>query len=174
MLFIINVLINLTVIFLMFHYMNWKTENRKPDSGIREFEEDVEKLIIEINRTTERNLQLIEAKIKQLKNIISDAEKYISVIEKEKAVNREQDLLYQKLENRSFFGNAERQNDIKIREKKNTEDNKAVNPDDHVNIREKAVSMYRNGIDIGLIARNLKLPTGEIELMISLDNVNKE
>lgn len=192
MLIILNILINLAIIFFMYHYLKWNLGKNKGSSDLGNFEEETEKLIIEINRTTERNLQLIESKIRQIKSVIDDAERVVSVINREKSGSRQEEAVLKKLENRSFFENVEKirkENDfteltepvIKInlsrnnttekKEKASAADEETLESGD---IRDRAITMYRNGINIELISRNLNIPTGEIELMISLDKAGRE
>jgi hypothetical protein len=108
MLIILNILINLAIIFLMYHYLKWSLGKNRGSSELENFEEETEKLIIEINRTTERNLQLLESKISQIKSVIDDADRVVSVINREKSGNRQEAAVLKKLENRSFFENVEK------------------------------------------------------------------
>ena len=188
MLIILNILINLAMIFLMYHYLKWSLGKNKGSSELENFEEETEKLIIEINRTTERNLQLLESKITQIKSVIDDADKVVSVINREKSGSRQEAAVLKKLENRSFFENVEKTKKannfteipepvIKINLSRNNKTEESVVVDEILesgDIRDRAITMYRNGINIELISRNLSIPTGEIELMISLDNAGKE
>ena len=179
----INIIINLVFLFLMYHYLKWSLLKKEGRHSSENYEEEAEKLVIEINRTTERNLQLIEAKIGQLKEVIKDADRAVSVINREKKGETDENRLYRKLENRSFYENAPKQESSVIKvelprkkkannitEKKSTDNE---NTEGDKDIRSRVITMYRNGIDLELISRNLNIPTGEIELMISLDKAGR-
>ena len=181
---LINIIINLILLFFMYHYLKWKLLNKDEKGSESGFEAEAESLIIEINRTTERNLQLIEAKIKQLKEEVKNADKVVSVINKEKSGNADESAIYRKLETRSLFENAQKTDSDIIKVElphketiknttglENTDNNIITDSND---IRERAVKMYKNGIEIELISRNLDIPVGEIELMISLDKAGKK
>ena len=180
---LINIIINLILLFFMYHYLKWRLLSRDTKKEESSFENEAESFIIEINRTTERNLQLIEAKIEQLKAAVKDAEKVVSVFNKEKTSNTDESEIYRKLESRSIYENMQKaESDIikvelpgkgpvkNITVKENTDNNSMG---DDVDVRERAVKMYKNGIEIELISRNLNIPVGEIELMISLDKAGK-
>ncbi len=168
----------------MYHYLKWSLLKKEADKGNSGLDKDAENLIIEINRTTERNLQLMEAKIAQIKDAVKDAERVVSVINREKAGNLDESEIYRKLEARSFYGKSEeirddvirielpggKKNNRNIRAEEKT-DNKVT---DEKDIRKRAVTMYKNGIEIELISKNLNIPTGEIELMISLDKAGRK
>eukprot|EP01156_Anaeramoeba_ignava_P021985 Anaeramoba_ignava/c20035_g3_i1.p3 GENE.c20035_g3_i1~~c20035_g3_i1.p3 ORF type:complete len:185 (+),score=24.77 c20035_g3_i1:1770-2324(+) len=180
---LINIIINIIILFFIFHYLKWKLLKKSETGEDSSFKTEAENLIIEINRTTERNLQLIEAKIQQLKEAVKDAERVISVINKEKSGSADESEIYRKLENRSFFENAKKAEgdvikvEFPLKEKtKNTSGDKNtdnISITDDMDTRERAVKMYRNGIEIELISRNLNIPVGEIELMISLDKAGR-
>ncbi len=181
---VVNIIINLIFLFFIYHYLKWNFLKKGNSDDKTSFEKEAESLIIEINRTTERNLQLIEAKIEQLKDAVRDADRVVSVINREKSGSKDESEIYRKLESRSFYENVPKADSdiIKVelpREKaiiNTTEDENADNiiSSKESDIRKKAVKMYRNGIEIELISRNLNIPTGEIELMISLDKAGRD
>eukprot|EP01156_Anaeramoeba_ignava_P018485 Anaeramoba_ignava/a91907_4.p1 GENE.a91907_4~~a91907_4.p1 ORF type:complete len:185 (+),score=22.34 a91907_4:167-721(+) len=181
---VINIVINLVILFFMFHYLKWSLLKKENSRTRDSFEEEAENLIIEINRTTERNLQLMEAKIGQLKEAVKDAEKVVSVINREKSGNTDETEIYRKLESRSFYENTPKKEEevikVELPGKKAIIDTPAVENTDNYNMtddldtRERVIRMYKNGIEIELISRNLNIPTGEIELMISLDKAGRK
>ncbi len=103
---VINIVINLVILFFMFHYLKWSLLKKENSRTKDSFEEEAENLVIEINRTTERNLQLLEAKIGQLKDAVKDADRVVSVINREKSGSSDETEIYRKLESRSFLKNT--------------------------------------------------------------------
>jgi hypothetical protein len=82
----------------MFFYFRWYIKRRTSAFGLLPEEKiEVSKLNMEINAVTDRNLLLIEDKIKQLKEILDDTDKRISVYIKELEKSRTGEVLYSNL-----------------------------------------------------------------------------
>ena len=90
--------ISLSFCLFMFFYFKWYIKRRTSTSGLLPEEKvEVSRLIVEINAVTDRNLLLIEDKIKQLKEILDDTDKRISVYVKELEKSRAGEALYTNL-----------------------------------------------------------------------------
>ncbi|MDC7228597.1 MAG: hypothetical protein PQJ61_17680 [Spirochaetales bacterium] len=154
---------------------------------------DLDIILSEINQATERNILVIEDKIKELEDIISIAEKRITLLKKIDVAETEKKQAKQlktpvaPIENMS----TGEQLNLDIPEK-SEEDSPAELTYNHLNklntmsgmvtplkvpekndtdskdMKEQIISLYRNGIDPTIIAANVGINRGEVELIISL------
>ncbi|MCL2759003.1 MAG: hypothetical protein FWD22_02200 [Treponema sp.] len=90
-------IICLAVCFLMFFYLKWYIKKRTSSSMLEEHREEVNRLIVDINSVTDRNLQLVEDSITKLKTLMEDTEKRINVYNKELEKSRTGEALYTSL-----------------------------------------------------------------------------
>jgi len=93
------ILIIFTVLwFFLFFYFRWYIKKRTSVSGqLEEYRREVIKLNADINSVTERNLDLIEDKVKKLKEILEEADKRVSVYAGELEKSRRGEALYTSL-----------------------------------------------------------------------------
>ena len=91
-------IISLAFCFFMFFYFKWYIKNRTSASGLLpEYRNEVNKLIVEINAVTDRNLSIVEGKIKELKDILEETDKRIAVYARELEKSRKGEELYTQL-----------------------------------------------------------------------------
>jgi len=84
--------------FFLFFYFRWYIKRRTSVSGqLEEYQTEVNKLKVDINSVTERNLDLIEDKVKKLKEILEEADKRVSVYAGELEKSRRGEALYTSL-----------------------------------------------------------------------------
>ncbi|MDR2597182.1 MAG: hypothetical protein LBC76_07680 [Treponema sp.] len=82
----------------MFFYFKWNIKRRTSVSGqLEEYRTEVYRLIADINAVTDRDSQLIEARIEKLRALLDETDKRISVYVKELEKSRTGELIYTKL-----------------------------------------------------------------------------
>jgi hypothetical protein len=82
----------------MFFYFKWYIKRRTSVSGqMEEYHTEVYRLIADINAVTDRDSQLIEARIEKLRSLLDETDKRISVYVKELEKSRTGELVYAKL-----------------------------------------------------------------------------
>jgi len=82
----------------MFFYFKWYIKRRTSVSGqLEEYRTEVYRLIADINAVTDRDSQLIEARIEKLRALLDETDKRISVYVKELEKSRTGELVYTKL-----------------------------------------------------------------------------
>jgi len=82
----------------MFFYFKWNIKKRTSVSGqLEEYRTEVYRLIADINAVTDRDSQLIEARIEKLRALLDETDKRISVYVKELEKSRTGELIYTKL-----------------------------------------------------------------------------
>ena len=83
---------------VMFFYLKWYVKKRtSAATGLEERREEVLKLIHEIDRITDRDSQLVEERIKKLKEILDEAESRIALYVKEFDKRKTGEALYTSL-----------------------------------------------------------------------------
>jgi hypothetical protein len=100
-LFVISI-ICFALCLIMFFYFKWYINKRTKSAallaaGLGDRQEEVARLIAEIDRITDRDSQLVEDRILKLKVIIEEADKRIAVYLKELEKNRSSESLYTSL-----------------------------------------------------------------------------
>jgi len=81
----------------MFFYFNWLIKKRTTGSSFDERKDEYMRLIADMDRVTDRDLQLVEDRIKKLNEIVEDADKRIAVYVKELEKSRSSEALYTSL-----------------------------------------------------------------------------
>jgi len=86
------------LLFFLFFYFKWYIKKRTSVSGqLEEYRTEVIKLNADINSVTDRNLTLIEDKVKKLKEILEETDRRVSVYAGELEKSRRGEALYTSL-----------------------------------------------------------------------------
>jgi hypothetical protein len=177
-----------TLFFLYFrNYLRRRTGSRRI---LEEFQEEVEKLIAEINAATDRDLTLIEDRIGSLKNILADADKRISVYKKESEKRTMHDRSYAELGKKTIIKNdapslfAAEEIPSVSKPIEHTETNAVLSSEGPRFVRssirvepktpfaEQVLQLVNNGFSKELIAKHLGASISEVELAINLAEKN--
>ena len=138
---------------------------------LREVREEVNRILVELNQTTHRNVSLLEDRISSLAELLAKADKQIVLARREEEKRELADRVYTELADRRRrpaspgFAPA-RQSP--------TESAPAGDPEAPAAAQGaaaavgEAVRLAQAGLSPSLIARRLGLPLGEVELMLSL------
>ena len=119
---------------------------------LREVREEVNRILVELNQTTHRNVTLIEDRIAALSELLARADKKIALVRREEEKKELADRLYTELAARR-------------REAAPVEAPPAQEKPDRM---EEAVRLAQAGLSPALISRRLGLTRGEVELILSL------
>ncbi|RKX91406.1 MAG: hypothetical protein DRP59_07845 [Spirochaetes bacterium] len=152
-LFFLAIGINAIVVLVI--YLNLKRQLRKSTDAasiLDEIREDVEGLIVEINQITDRNVSIIEDKIKQLNQLLQGADKRITLLKREGDNNPIE---------------MPRYNDLK---KSSIKEIEHVRSEQKISKKEQVLGLHRNGFSPGIIASKTGISIGEVELIISLSS----
>jgi hypothetical protein len=77
-------LINLVVVVGLVVYVNRRIDKRlRPDEIIGQMRSEIEGIITELNQTTERNIELIEDRVKRVQSLLDAADRRISILKRE-------------------------------------------------------------------------------------------
>jgi len=172
------ILAGITVPGLILIYFLLRREIRRSFSSnelLRQVESDVESVITELNRTTDRNITLIEDKIRQLSQLIRQADHRITLMQKErehqKESGREQEpaslkpLVYA----RPVRSVSPKQADLPMESASEVSvPADSLFSEKKLTRREQVMVYHRQGLDRTIIASKLGITLGEVDLIVSL------
>lgn len=164
-----------------------------PKAQMGELREEVNRLMIELNQTTDRNISLLEDKIASLTELISKAEKTLTMLHREGEKHEVGSRVYGRIlearaprpasradrtgsEIRSEIRSETRLEEPRRRggatavdsEKTSARGEDQSRPADTRDTRDRVVELHRAGLTASLIAARVGAPLGEVELIISL------
>ncbi|MBN1799298.1 MAG: hypothetical protein JW822_12025 [Spirochaetales bacterium] len=129
---------------LLYIILKRKLDKQYSKQGqIETIESEVEKIIIELNQTTSRNIGLIEDKMKEIESLLDSTEKRLNTLKRES----EKHDLSKKVYNNLIANDHKSQNR---------------------NIKDEVIRLYSSGFPSEMIANQLGASVGEVELIISL------
>jgi len=190
----INILILIIcVLFCLFFffYFKWYIKRRTSASGLlAEYQNEVHRLIAEIDSATDRDSMLVEDRINKLKTILEETDKRIAVYARELDRSRTGEALYTSLgrgiraalnthaepppQTPSIQTSAASNPPLTQYEDKPVESSQAESaPNSKRQLRIKIESMVNNGLTPAEIASNLKISIAEVDLAINLMNRSK-
>jgi hypothetical protein len=120
-----------------------------PQTVLESIREEVDRIIVELNSTTDRNITLLEDQVQSLTTLIEKADKKIGILRREIEKHELAGKVYSEL--------AEK---------------RAKKPEEQ-DVRTRVVQLHRQGISASVIAKRLGITLAEIELIITLANKNR-
>jgi hypothetical protein len=116
-----------------------------PKAILESIREEVDRIIVELNSTTDRNITLLEDKVQSLSAFLEQADKKIGVLRRE--------IEKHELTSRVYSELAHSRKGVQEEEQ------------DH---RTQVLNLHRQGISKGAIAKRLGITLAEIDLIISI------
>jgi septal ring factor EnvC (AmiA/AmiB activator) len=134
-------------------YVNLRIKKEiRSDKILERVNEELGSILGDINSATERNITLVEDRIKKLGDLIHQADGRLKLLKKsDDAQNNPAVKAYQELGR-----------------KPPVQAELPINEAEESNLRDKVMRYHREGMDSKLIAARLHVPEGEVELIISL------
>ena len=189
------ILLILNIFLILFFYFKFK--NQFSDrASINNIKNETQKLVAQIAFQTDQSVTIMEDKIKEVNMLISELDKRILLSGKEEEKRSAADRVYQSLseaaaiqpissfdknlmtknENISPKNNklndtqdVEKEEPIKIYTKQILSSRPNAGIVSEVSFKDQIIEMAKKGLSIELIAEKVPLPTGEIELIISMN-----
>jgi len=141
---------------------------------LREVREEVDRLQVELNQTTNRNVTLIEDRLNALSEALGKADKKILLFRREAEKQDLSGKLYTELSARRHFGETAPAEAAPAAA--TPVPPPASGPADEESSPDRlaeAVRLARSGLSPALIARRLGLTLGEVELILSLAELER-
>jgi len=127
-----------------------------------ELESEVNDLVLELNQTADRNINILEEKIKTLTGILHDADKRTKILGTVSEKLKSETVTYNKsgqiTENPITPDTGSNLNTLPQSQKQVVEINK----------KDRIIELHNNGFTSPVIASRIGLTVGEVELIISL------
>jgi len=189
------ILLVLNIFLILFFYFKFK--NQFSDrASINNIKNETQKLVAQIAFQTDQSVTIMEDKIKEVNMLISELDKRILLSGKEEEKRSAADRVYQSLSEAaaiqtisSFDKNpmtknenilpknnklndtqdVEKEEPIKIYTKQILSSKPNAGMVSEVSFKDQIIEMAKKGLSIELIAEKVPLPTGEIELIISMN-----
>ena len=141
--------------FIIIYFMlkRWIERRIKPDEVGRKVQDELGSIIVELNKTTEQNIELIEDKIARLQELLVEADKKLSLLKREAEKHEISRSIYDQISSgrtRSQPGETGQGGDR--------------------NIKREVIRLHKEGFSPGVIAGYVGTTVGEVELIISLQN----
>ena len=189
------ILLILNIFLILFFYFKFK--NQFSDrASINNIKNETQKLVAQIAFQTDQSVTIMEDKIKEVNMLISELDKRILLSGKEEEKRSAADRVYQSLSEAaaiqtisSFDKNPMTKNENILPKNNKLNDTQDVEKEEPIKIytkqilsskpnagivsevsfKDQIIEMAKKGLSIELIAEKVPLPTGEIELIISMN-----
>ena len=147
-------------IFIMVSIVNIfrKISKLQKSNIILELQSEINELVMELNQTADRNINILEEKINTLTMVLKDADKRIKILKNESDKVKSEPVTYNahgKIKDNQTSFNVPGKKQIK----------KQVL---EINKKERIIELHNNGFTSPVIASRVGLTVGEVELIISL------
>ncbi len=156
---LIVIVIQVLGLFILYQLgKRWIARKLSPDELTRRLQEELQSIMVELNRITEQNIGLMEEKISELQELLSQADKKISLLKREAHKHEVGKAVYTQLRKSSRdTGDAEAGRGA------------ARARGAERGIQEDVLKLHHEGFSAAVIATHLGTTIGEVELIISLE-----
>lgn len=174
---IIFAAVNAAFLIFIFFFFKARIDTRlRSNETLRVVREEINELIVELNGTTNRNVEIIEERIERLKEITQRADKRIGLLTKEIGKKEKEAEVYTSLKPKTGLppgGDAGGPGDAEPRGGENSlkdvEQKGSGMGTERIPSRERVIALYNNGISPDIICKELNITIAEVELIISLN-----
>jgi len=177
--FIILVTINLLAMFLFYIFLKSRFSQKRI---LKELKSEVDTLIIDLGREADRDVAILESRIKNLRSLIDEADKRILIAGKETLQRQEESDILQRIQKPVVQPEIKKSDPpqptkpvadpvaepVRIYTRPRiTNSDKKIEP--FVPVQERVIDMARQGFSAEMISGNLSLSLGEVELIIDMN-----
>jgi DNA-binding NarL/FixJ family response regulator len=120
------------------------TRSVDPKAILESIREEVDRIIVELNSTTDRNITLLEDKVQSLSTLLEQADKKITILKREIEKHEVSAKVYSELRDKQIAEPEEQDRQTQV------------------------LNLHRQGISAAVIAKRLGITLAEIELILSL------
>ncbi len=176
---LVSVGINLVLMGFFYILINKKITHKNSASGLLDqIQSELDRMVVELNRTADRNIDLIEEKIRTLTRLIGDADRRVSILQKETDKYTKTAGTYSNVKPVKLSGRGKQDFPSPVMQKpvqpeKKAEAPKEIDETEPRGKRERVAELYRQGISTEIIASRMNATVAEIELIISMTGADK-
>jgi len=188
--FIILVTLNLLAMFLFYIFLKTRFSQKRI---LNELRSEVDTLIVDLGREADRDVAILESRIKNLRSLIDEADKRILIAGKETLQRQEESDILQRIQKPVAQPEIKKSEPAQSQPqpRQNTEvqtpretrppvepvriytrpritnSDKKIEP--FVPVQERVIDLARQGFSAEMISGNLSLSLGEVELIIDMN-----
>lgn len=139
------------------------------EEWIRKIRDEIDQLILEMNQTAERNVALLENRVKALRELLDEADKKLQIMQKESEKSDLSRQVYSHLKKQSPVTSpnespsGEPFDEISLGDTEKQESN-----DDGRPLKDRVMDLYEQGFGAELISQRLGASISEVDLIINL------
>jgi hypothetical protein len=173
------VLIAVNLIGYLVVYLLLREKVRRASSAqaaVSEVREEVNRLIVELNQTADRNVALLEDRIAGLAELLSKADKKMGLLRRESEKHDMGAQVYGRIIDSRPEAPSRPGAPARPEAKARTAPEAPGEPDfmgagrtEALDVRQQVIALHRAGFSASLIASRVGAPLGEVELIISLE-----
>ena len=180
-LLIIVTVINLTLWFVFFARFK---KTFSAEVMLHDIKDEVNKLLIEINRTTDQNITLIDSRIRDLKALTDAADKRLNFLQKDQKERAREERVLQKLSPVKKYQNMQKRADDEsgvqlsidfdayraaeepTEQKERAEPEVISSPKNETTVEKSVMRFYEDGMAVDDISKRLKLPIAQVQFIV--------
>ena len=186
-LLIIVTVINLTLWFVFFARFK---KTFSAEVMLHDIKDEVNKLLIEINRTTDQNITLIDSRIRDLKALTDAADKRLNFLQKDQKERAREERVLQKLSPVKKYQNMQKRADdesgvqlsidfeaYRVPEEfgepaesaepiERAEPEVVSSPKNETTVEKSVMRFYEDGMAVDDISKRLKLPIAQVQFIV--------
>lgn len=186
-LLIIVTVINLTLWFVFFARFK---KTFSAEVMLHDIKDEVNKLLIEINRTTDQNITLIDSRIRDLKALTDAADKRLNFLQKDQKERAREERVLQKLSPAKKYQNMQKRADdesgvqlsidfeaYRVPEEfgepaesaepiERAEPEVISSPKNETTVEKSVMRFYEDGMAVDDISKRLKLPIAQVQFIV--------
>jgi DNA invertase Pin-like site-specific DNA recombinase len=157
--FLVLILVGFLLLYLL---LRRRIESRTDASALlAQVRNEVDRIIVELNQTTDRNVSLLEDRLASLADLLAQADKKIGLLRRESEKHDTSTQIYSRILQRRPA--AEASGGREGAEQKGEEA-----PRKPEELREQVLRLHAAGLSASMIARRLGITLAEIDLIVSL------
>ncbi|MFW6338775.1 MAG: DUF6115 domain-containing protein [Alkalispirochaetaceae bacterium] len=164
---------NAVILAIIYLVLNRKVEkNITPEAFLEKVRSEIESVIVDLNETTDRNITLLEERVRSLQALIKRADKQLTVLQREVEKRKESSEVYTHLRKagKIVSGSAQRNETEGMTQSSSIAGagSEPATPNSEIPLEERVINLHNQGVAPGSIAARLNRTIGEVELIISL------
>ena len=179
---IVSIALNAATFIVLLILINRKMRREfEGGAAMDEIRDEINALVVELNHTTDRNVGIVEERLRRLQTLIVQADKKIHLLDREIEKHQIGIDVYDKLKSGARLKPTVEQPGVKPPQPQRVvapnevttspESLEVVEADEVViqgALAEDVISLHRQGFDARIIAKRLGAAVGEVELILSL------
>jgi hypothetical protein len=165
---------NAVILAVIYLVLNRKIEkNITPEAFLEKVRSEIQSVIVELNETTDRNITLLEERVRSLQAVIKRADKQLTVLQREVEKHKESSEVYTHLRKagKIVSGPAkgtEGTGTPLSPGRSGATQRSATKTEEELPLEQRVINLHNQGIAPASIANRLNRTIGEVELIISL------